>query len=356
MARRARIKAFPAILMASLLAAVVLQVSLIVGTYHLYLVDETDAAADFPALLRKGTRPTITSSTASVKALPVPHTSTTPTTADADKSKSKCSWLLLAGDSNTRIVAAFVMRKHEAYYNVTNVLTAQRSQPMQEWQQQQQHLKKQQQLHMPMDCGPTWADREWVVMEGDGTSSGSCHIVTQRFLRNQDEIHRLATNINDGTYVNCNTTLNDPLADVDEYVRPAMPDVIWFSHGLWNLPNGGSNSSGLTCQDRFRDVVPALTAWSSMKDRVGRPRKVVWQTNFPILGHSTIRNEYLEWEVQCQRNLARDAGIDLYDLDGIVRPRFPESVEVYHIARDVAIGVADHVFHETINVSMNAIV
>ena len=40
----------------------------------------------------------------------------------------------------------------------------------------------------------------------------------------------------------------------------------------------------------------------------------MWQTNFPINNHTTIRNEYLDWESECQRQVAQKAQIPVFDL------------------------------------------
>merc|ERR1712032_847663 len=119
--------------------------------------------------------------------------------------------------------------------------------------------------------------------------------------------------------------------------RPKQPDLFWFGHGLWDLPNmGATRPHNLTCADCFATVVSTLKQLQA-----SNKTQVVWQTNYPIEMHPHVRNEYLEWEIQCQREIARVNGIPLFDMANFMTDATePISDDGYHISTSIAYGVA----------------
>merc|ERR1740129_718615 len=132
-------------------------------------------------------------------------------------------------------------------------------------------------------------------------------------MSKQRAVVELAANINDKSY--CGKKLGDPVR-ADER-RPKQPN--------------------LNCADRFADVVSALKHLQSSSET-----QVVWQTNYPIKEHPHIRNEYLEWEIQCQREIARVNGIPLFDMAKFMKD-VPQSIsdDGYHISNAFAYVVAN---------------
>jgi hypothetical protein len=197
----------------------------------------------------------------------------------------QCRWTVLAGDSNMRGIANVWMKELGA--ERTNL--ARRA----------HHRGK----YSNSQCEDRWGGDEWVLSDDTG-----CHIITQRFLRDQRAVVQLAANMNDRTY--CGKTLSDPVR-ADER-RPAQPNLVWFGHGLWDLPNMGISSHNLSCENRFTEVVAALRHWHASGI------DIMWQTNYPIKEHKQIRNDYLDWEIQCQRKIAQENGLPIFDVAKLV--------------------------------------
>jgi len=167
-------------------------------------------------------------------------------------------------------------------------------------------------------CEDRWAGDEWVMSNHKG-----CHIITNQFVRSQTGIAQQLANLEDSTY--CGTHLSDPLHAQEQ--RPKVPNLIWFAHGLWGLPNSGKSVPRMTCNDRFADVIVEL-----QKIQESRATQVVWQTNYLIEKHPTITNEYLEWEIQCQREVAQENNIPLFDVARLLEDSiYTTSKDGYHI-------------------------
>lgn len=233
--------------------------------------------------------------------------------------RTKCRWTVLVGDSNTRHVFETFLGEALSNSSTAHVSLAKRLGTVQ-IPTDMKHKKGLYELR--------WSDQEFVatMTHNDTTSSGgekeSCHILSSKFMREQSGVERLVANMSNPFFYG--TTLSDPLNSHQE--RPASPDLIWFSHGLWYLPNGGGNADGLDCDERFSQVVSALKDWDALPDTT-----VVWQTNFPIQSHPSIRNQYLEWEVQCQRSTAAKHGIAIFDLFQYVEPQLERVVGDFHV-------------------------
>jgi len=187
----------------------------------------------------------------------------------------QCQWTVVAGDSNLR--------------QVTTQLTA-----------GIERTALREGEYSDTTCEDRWADNEWVMANDNG-----CHIITNQFVRSQTGISQQLANLEDSTY--CGTQLSDPLGAQEQ--RPKLPNLIWFAHGLWGLPNSGKSVPRMTCNDRFADVIAKL-----QKMQESDETQVVWQTNYLIEKHPTITNEYLEWEIQCQREVAQENNIPIFDV------------------------------------------
>lgn len=162
-----------------------------------------------------------------------------------------------------------------------------------------------------------YGDHEILITDPDNDPA-FCHILTQKFHLHQEYLDRWYANVSNFDY--CGTAL-DPIGDDQlrqadpTFVRPSQPDLIWLSHGLWKLPNGwGQSADDLTCDGRFESVVTAVRYWHEHWPTT----RVIWQTLFPVLHHPVITNEYLAWDVRCQRETAQtqlaDAGVTVFDL------------------------------------------
>ena len=229
---------------------------------------------------------------------------------------AKCEWLMLVGDSNMRHIAPVVVSLLKRKRNGGVVTTVPRIGKATQTPSKY-HTTYQK-------CEQRWADNEYLVTH----NQFACTIVTQRFMTSQNEIQRIVADARDDDY--CGTHLVDLAPDL----RPESPSLVWFAHGLWGLPDGGSppqREGG--CEDRFRTVVSGLKSLERRSD-------VVWQTNFPINHHPRIRNSYLKWEVDCQRAVGAKYNITLFDLDQYVRPRMPGAVSDFHVSAAVTEYVA----------------
>merc|ERR1712032_1378421 len=161
----------------------------------------------------------------------------------------QCRWTMLAGDSNMK--------------RVTRALIGAKKQGREDWMRS----AKLQGNYSSAECEDRWGNNEWVMSD-----SGSCHIVTQHFMSNQRAVAELAANINDKSY--CGKKMTDPVR-ADER-RPKQPDLFWFGHGLWDLPNmGATRPHNLTCaasRTGSRVCWMPLPAVSQSRRRICIPR------------------------------------------------------------------------------------
>jgi len=193
-----------------------------------------------------------------------------------------------------------------------------------------------------------------------------CIILTKKFLTNQNASTRLVGNGNLLNMSYCGTEMepllpatsvtdnhqhpqipshynhhhHHPPAILDNFQRPPRPHFLWFAHGLWGIPNAGAHARGLDCPHRFQTILRDLNAIhqiynhhpennsdnvlggstgsssSSSNQLVGEKptttetiftpaTKLLWVTNFEINGHVTIKNDYLKWEIACQKDQFR---------------------------------------------------
>lgn len=217
-----------------------------------------------------------------------------------------CRWTVIAGDSNLRDITNRWVTTLTG--EVQGIL---RSAPREG-------------VYKNSECEDRWADNEWVM-----STDKDCHIITQRFMRNQDAIAGVS-NVQSNEY--CGTQLVNVLRPDEK--RPELPSSVWFGHGLWDLPNEGKSVPDMTCEERFSDVIIYLRKLQASNTQV------VWQTNFLIKSHPSITNEYLEWEIQCQKQVAEENGIPLFDIEQLLN-RVPGQVSGFHISQDVVSRVAD---------------
>jgi hypothetical protein len=144
---------------------------------------------------------------------------------------------------------------------------------------------------------------------------GRCHIISQYFVFSQEGAQRLKQR----GWKNSNFCgvryQTERKALPAGFKRPSQPDFVWFSHGLWNLPNEGRNAVNLNCTHRFEGIVPVLKEWQNQGSA-----KVVWQTLFPVVSHPSITNEYIEWDYQCQLETAKLHQIPVVDIYRRVQP------------------------------------
>lgn len=244
---------------------------------------------------------------AHLKALPANMAATNKLPALACEVK-QCRWTMIAGDSNFRHIT-------ESW---VGSMTMQKEGIARRAQRRGKYLNA--------ECEDRWAGNEWVL-----SNDGECHIITQRFMTSQLGISQPLADVRDSSY--CGTRLVDPLR-ADER-RPTLPDVIWFGHGLWDLPNSGASVPNITCEDRFANIVAALQHWQTTG-----LSQVVWQTNFRIEGHHTITNDYLEWDVGCQRKVANKTGITLFDAASLLGETPGQVSGGYHMNAAMALEIA----------------
>jgi hypothetical protein len=253
-----------------------------------------------------------------------------------------CKWTVVAGDSNMRGVFSDWVTEEKKQGN-RQVLEDHRIGTMtprakiihDDVEVMNNHNKcTKRQAYTDKEILSRYSDHEMVVLtnsshhgdDNNAPSTQSCHIITLKLMAHQSEVNRLVSNMTDTSF--CGTSLSNSLPT--GYRRPVEPDTIWFSHGLWDLPNGGHNADNLNCSTRFEPVVKAMKEWNISSSRA------VWQTIFPINKRPLITNQYLEWDVNCQRETAHKHNISIFDLYRHVQPRMPNAVYEgdYHLSEE----------------------
>lgn len=223
----------------------------------------------------------------------------------------QCRWTVIAGDSNLRrVTESWLKQLTKSKMGIAR------------------KARRDGMKYSSPYCEDRWAGDEWILSDDHG-----CHIITQRFISTDRMLSQLATDVKNSSY--CGRKLLSPLRTNER--RPNMPELIWFGHGMWDLPNNGTTAQNLTCTNRFARQMDAIQHWQASSKT-----QVVWQTNFPIVSHSTIRNEYLNWEIACQRQIALEKHIPIFDLAKFIEGH-PGAVENFHITGNMAVPVAQMV-------------
>lgn len=159
-------------------------------------------------------------------------------------------------------------------------------------------------------CDSRWADLDVVFGLRGGGGGGGCIRLSLRFMNHQSTISRLNQSGWGGLqYPFADALLYEPrhrLATAG-YVYPEQPDLLWFSHGLWRLPQPMG-----PCRPRFKPEVQHLEAWAAAGV------DVLWQTS-PAVRTGEQQAEYARAEAACTRQLAQAASIPIFDMWGFTR-------------------------------------
>lgn len=266
-----------------------------------------DTAAPFP------TQRATTTSAPTPRASPTMHTNprpllatskqpneTSPLSPTDQSSINNCQWTVITGDSNNR----------NAFAKWIDL----------EQQDPSSQIRKAQRAKGNSTCSWWWADDEIVVWRGQ-----HCHIVTLKFIAKPSKDIPKLYRLLDFSNPHCpKKELRTP-ALPSNYQRPAFPTTLWFSHGLWELPNQGVLTSEMLsdtyCSKRFASHIEVMNFYKSKGVRL------VWQTLFPVNHHPTIRNSYLKWDYRCQLHMAQKHGLAVRDLYKRVHGRASKLVE-----------------------------
>jgi hypothetical protein len=257
---------------------------------------------------------------------------------------TNCHWTVLAGDSNMRELFMLWKKVIEREHDRFSISSSPRigSLPLKPnnvsvsingWAVLKDGHDCAYRRRTDTDTLHRYADHEMVVHRITNRSSSSstndndneipaCHIVSQTFLLHQKGVERLLENMTNHDF--CGTSLQEAVLPLG-FQRPSTPDFIWFSHGFWSLPNEwGRNSSNLDCSTRFDSVVQGMQKWMhhppNSPNSNAATAKVVWQTLFRINHHARITNEYIQWDRDCQLEMARKYGIPVFDLFKYLEP------------------------------------
>lgn len=236
-----------------------------------------------------------------------------------------CRTLIIAGDSNLRGV---FFRLTEAFKKAGHV-------PLFVYPTDEQK-KLPCNTKLPTEqCDERWADRTWVFGPPEG---GRCTVALLfRMLTFQGALTRVSTHRPYET-VFCSGLLNashperfamfrttpacrDALRfEVDPQMAalvPETPALVWYSHGLWGLgpdsewyvsETDSVDGSIFDCATRFTSDIKTLRAIK------GDHIPLVWQSNFPIVGHPRITNGFLEKDVECHRQTALEQHVPMANL------------------------------------------
>jgi hypothetical protein len=266
-----------------------------------------------------------------------------PATATTRDEREKCQWTVLIGDSNVRELFYAWQRKEiylserisEREYVARKRIgkLPKHAPPIGDWTWDNEECyligtqegKTLEDWYMHHEIiifphGPNVTDTNTTTSPNSSSTRRheKCHIISQYFVFNQHGAQR-SQRRGWGDFSFCGTryqTLSKALPPA--FKRPPRPDFVWFSHGLWHLPNeGGTNTLNLNCTQRFEETVPALKEWQKLGTQLA------WQTLFPILRHHSITNEYITWDYQCQLETAKLHGIPVGDMYRHIGP-FPK--------------------------------
>lgn len=82
-----------------------------------------------------------------------------------------------------------------------------------------------------------------------------------------------------------------------------MPDLVWFTHGLWHI----DNKYDMPCENRF--VIEG-----NFIDTLKNKTRVVWQTNVKVKKHPRIEDRLLLKDTLCQYAWAKRKSIEIFDI------------------------------------------
>ena len=204
-----------------------------------------------------------------------------------------CFWLMMAGDSNIRNLHGSLLTVLEASsretYHAHNYSEAPPRMP---------HCTAGLNENPKGVCDSRWADRDVLLAFG-----GFCLRVSLRFLANQKEVSRLSKDGWDGNaYPVHGQETKHPLAARAAH-GASQPHVLWFSHGLWRLPQPFG-----TCAARFVAEQSRLQKWQKAGTRV------VWQGQPCVRSAPPHPNAtYTKQDTVCAKAVARKAGVAFFD-------------------------------------------
>eukprot|EP01043_Picozoa_sp_COSAG02_P013087 COSAG02_NODE_518_length_20798_cov_12.622301_3_plen_391_part_00 len=185
-----------------------------------------------------------------------------------------------------------------------------------------------------VECRPQWADQTWIytALPVSGRDEpATCTVALMfRFMNNQAALRRASVDPFDTLLCNARSLGKqspvcrdarrlqlDPVAL--KMLRAAKVVVAWHAHGLWgfdsppwsSIVTGVTDGSSFDCPSRFSDDIISMRQLES----AGIP--VVWQSNFPIASHPTVTNEFLQKDVECQRQQAAQYGLTMIDMPAL---------------------------------------
>ena len=185
-----------------------------------------------------------------------------------------------------------------------------------------------------VECRPQWADQTWIYTAlpvSDSDEPSTCTVALMfRFMNNQAALRRASLNPLDTLLCSARSLGKqspvcrdaqrlqlDPLAV--KMLRAAKVSVAWHAHGLWGFDSppwsrfatAVADNSRFDCSSRFSDDIVSMRQLES----AGIP--VVWQSNFPIASHPIVTNDFLQKDVECQRQQAVQNGFTMVDLPAL---------------------------------------
>ena len=250
---------------------------------------------------------------------------------------SRCRWILLAGDSNTRDVMRNMVR---LLLGATSPLALLQHYPPASWVSSFDSATADgidaatcAVLRGVSLCDTKWWDAEHLF----GSASGECLVLSFRFLKAPSESARLLTQRDSAArprvctheeYVNISQARCDEMRTLRSCVHrllpklrlPSVPDFVYLSHGLWNLP-----SNRTSCGVRFAADVRTLQSLRA------KGSHVAWANHFRITQHGAVRNDDLARENACQQQTARAAWLPVIDLWSRVEQRALQCDERFHL-------------------------
>jgi hypothetical protein len=230
----------------------------------------------------------------------------------------RCRTIMLTGDSNLRDVFHLLAESFELAGHVRRY-----------------RYPTEEQIKLPcspsdpsVDCEPRWADQTWIYAAS--AASTSCTVALLfRFMNNQGALTRAATNPLETLLCNARSLGKqtpvcrdarrlqlDPAASA--MLVDARFSVAWHAHGVWGLDEppwfnaaaSAADGSAFDCATRFSSDIADLHALAK------RGAQVIWQSNFPVVAHPVVTNEFLRKDVECQRLQAAQENIAMADLPG----------------------------------------
>eukprot|EP00808_Paulinella_micropora_P018320 g78727.t1 len=260
-------------------------------------------------------------------------------TQNTDRAAINCQYLLLTGDSNTRIIREYMhILLGEDFggwvdvFNTHHLVSYYTNKPLDGCKlvdPDRQRGKKDAKGKEIEECRRMWDDHDSIWFHSE---SNSCLLFRHRFMRSQfddkqfddkqgfrhlNALGELRACFDNKEWF-CDLQLDKrtfhPPSNTGEESKillrvpapSAAPDLVLAAHGVWGIID--KRIPLLSSEERFKEQTSILDGFTK------RNVPVRWMTNFPINGHPSITNQHIHYDRHAQGEVAKKHGLILCDL------------------------------------------